>query len=613
MMLPQVKRSAREPARRKTPPSSHFDVNQHRDALFTILKALEELVVPADSLTGALNPRDIERVLKQNPRDGRGLFSRSQLLSAFRALAPQASWAFSEREFAERIRLRPIRTRSGVTPVTVLTRPFPCPGRCIFCPNDVRMPKSYLSDEPGAQRAEDNNFDPYLQTWGRLKVFWSIGHPTDKIELIILGGTWSSYPPTYQRWFIKRCFDALNDFGNQVDSRADVAQSASFETLPRYLDFTAPQRAYNAYVSEALRAQFSGVLARPEEDASWDEIETSHQRNTTNTVRCVGLVVETRPDHVTESEVVHLRRLGCTKVQLGYQSLSDAVLDVNQRGHDVAASRRATALLRAAGFKVHAHWMFNLLGGTPASDCEDFALMFEDTDFRPDELKVYPCSLIESAELMSYYRRNAWRPYTREELLEVLTFVLRRTPRYCRLTRVVRDIPAGDIVVGNKQSNLREVAEACVRDSGHAMQDIRYREVRNSAFDRDNLNLKVTCYSTAVGEEAFIEWVTPEDRIAAFLRLSLPDKPSFVAELQASAIIREVHVYGSALSLGERQNRQAQHQGLGRKLIAEAGRRSHSRGFTTLAVISAVGTREYYRKLGFEDGPLYQHQKLVHE
>ena len=530
-----------------------------------------DLVAIVGEIAGSpdLDARALDRILKRHPKDGRGLFSRSEIIAGFRHFARGRDWGVDDDAFVESLRLRPVRTQSGVTPVTVLTKPYPCPGRCIFCPNDVRMPKSYLAAEPGAQRAEDNGFDPYRQAWNRLAAYRGIGHPVDKIELIVLGGTWSFYPEPYQTWFVKRCLDALNDFGAGVDGRAAAGEAS--------------QRASGA------------------------DLERAQRLNEAAGCRCVGLSLETRPDHVCERERLRLRRLGATKVQIGIQSLSDRVLALNRRGHDVAATRRALRLLRAAGFKLHAHWMPNLYGSSPAEDVAQFARLFDDSDFRPDELKIYPCSLIESAELMAYYERGDWHPYTHEQLVDVIAACLRGAPRYCRLTRVIRDFSADDIVAGSRTSNLREVAERRLRESGDSCREIRSREIRAQPLERADLRLVATDYETSIGDEVFLEFVTPRDRIAAFLRLSLPRDPSPVEEIRRSALVREVHVYGASLSIGRRQAGRAQHRGLGRALVDEARARTRAAGFTDLAVISAVGTRAYYRGLGFHDGPLYQH------
>jgi len=302
--------------------------------------------------------------------------------------------------------------------------------------------------------------------------------------------------------------------------------------------------------------------------------------------------------------------LGATKVQIGIQSLSDDVLVLNKRGHDVAMTRRAMKLLRQAGFKLQAHWMPNLYGSSPEKDVEDFEQLFADSGFRPDELKIYPCSLIEGTELMDFFETGQWRPYAHGELLEVLTAVMSRVPKYCRLTRVVRDISSDDIVAGNKLTNFRQIAERELARRGGECRDIRAREIRGQRFDDDRLSLGATEYESSVGRERFLEFTAPGDRLVGFLRLALPVGPGPIEEIAHSAVIRDLHVYGGALPLGERSPAGAQHRGLGGRLVAEAARCAREAGFSDLAVISAVGTRPYYRRLGFVDGPLYQHRRL---
>ncbi|HEY5658186.1 MAG TPA: radical SAM protein, partial [Myxococcota bacterium] len=370
---------------------------------------------------------------------------------------------------------------------------------------------------------------------------------------------------------------------------------------------------YNRRVGALLAAQLGGALLHASERARWDSLAAAQRRNESAACRSVGLVFETRPDRVTPAEVMRLRRLGATKVQLGIQSLSDAVLARNRRGHDVATARRAVRLLRAAGFKLHAHWMPNLLGATPEQDVRDFARLFDDADFRPDELKLYPCMLIESADLAAHHARGEWHAYDDAELIDVLGACLEHTPRYCRVTRVIRDFSRHDIAAGTHTANLRQVVERRLAKRGVALQEIRSREIGAASVAREALRLEATAYATAVGQEQFLEYVTPEDRLVAFLRLSLPDSPAFVEELGRSAVIREVHVYGASLPLGTRAQRGAQHAGLGRALVEEAARRAREAGFESLAVISAVGTRAYYRELGFRDGALYQHRALQRE
>jgi elongator complex protein 3 len=600
---------------------------QHREQLTNVLRALIDAPTP-------LTDQQFSKLMRRYPRHDGGLYGRSHLVAAYRAFAGNGGLPpYDEDVLLERLRMKPVRTISGVTPVTVLTKPFPCPGTCIFCPNDVRMPKSYLADEPGAQRAEQNGFDPYLQTYTRLQAYRNNGHPTDKIEVIVLGGTWSFYPETYQVWFIKRIFDALHDFGRGQDRREEVLQALRGATtfhpeltpsnvVLHGLDL---QQSYNHVVQTIYRDEMhrSRDLAEQiavgerdrtptDEYATWDELEAAHRENENVACRCVGLVIETRPDHISEEEVLRIRRLGCTKVQIGFQSLNDDVLRLNKRGHRVAATRRAVKLLRQAGFKIHAHWMPNLYGSDPAKDIEDYHRLFDDPDFRPDELKIYPCSLIESAELMHKYQSGEWHPYTYDELLRVLVACFRITPEYCRLTRVIRDIPSTDIVKGNQLTNFRQIAEHELEAQGERSRDIRAREVRFRKVDADDLTLDEQRYETSVGEEVFLQFITPSRDIAGFLRLSLPSDTHtpLTSELDGAAIIREVHVYGQAVGIGVELPGRAQHVGLGTQLIQRAVQIAREQGYSQLAVISAIGTRGYYRKRGFADGTLYQSLSL---
>jgi elongator complex protein 3 len=476
-------------------------------------------------------------------------------------------------------------------------------------PNRVGISKSSpFSSEPGAQRAAQHLFDPYSQTFSRLRTYYNIGHQVDKVELIILGGTWSYYPEAYQLWFTKRCLDALNDFSETTaeDIRQPRESAVDFRRIEERVDGRHLDRSYNQIIET-----YAEVVGENPESSTWDEVERAQSRNENALARCVGLVVETRPDHLTSEELVRMRRLGTTKVQIGYQSLSDRVLKLNRRGHDVLATRRAMLLLRGAGFKIHAHWMPNLYGSSPELDLEDFERVFSDPDFRPDELKIYPCSLIESAELMKYHQSGQWSPYSESELLEVLQECMQRTPEYCRLTRVIRDIPGTDIVAGSRITNFRQLAEDQLQEEGIELRDIRSREIREARVDPSELSLEVIEYSTSVGSEIFLQFVTDSGQIAGFLRLSLPSESVAIPEIQNSAMIREVHVYGLLASIGQKERLRSQHLGLGRQLIAEATRRARLQGYRDLAVISSIGTRNYYRGLGFVDGDLYQHLALA--
>jgi elongator complex protein 3 (tRNA carboxymethyluridine synthase) len=499
--------------------------------------------------------RNVVDALRRHPAKS-GYLGKHVLVAAYHELTELGEWQF-DAEFLARIRMKPIRTLSGVTTVTVLTKPYPCPGQCIFCPTDVRMPKSYLPDEPGARRALQHNFDPYDQVKARIQALEAVGHPTDKIELLILGGTWSSYRRDYQEWFILRCFDAMNG-----------VESAS--------------------------------------------LQAAHGLNEDAQHRNVGLVIETRPDRVNPAELDWLRYLGVTKVQMGAQSLDDHILEINKRGHTVEETRQAVALLRAAGFKIVLHWMPNLLGATPDSDRQDFARLWE--GFCPDEIKIYPNQLLANAELYQYWLRGEYHPYSTQDLINLIADVKPSIPRYCRVNRVIRDIPSTNVVEGNKRTSLRQDVHAELRRRGLACHCVRCREVRGQKIQVGDLQTEDLVYRAGLTEEHFLAFNTPEDRLAGFLRLSLPQPgspASGLPDLEDSAIIREVHVYGQSLPVGTEASGAAQHAGLGSHLIRKAERIARDKGFSRLAVIAAVGTRRYYLKRGFKRGDRYLVKDLV--
>ncbi|MCA9383025.1 tRNA uridine(34) 5-carboxymethylaminomethyl modification radical SAM/GNAT enzyme Elp3 [Candidatus Dojkabacteria bacterium] len=578
----------------------NFDPEPYRE---TLLKVIDEV-----EAAKKWSQKRFQKILYKYPKDGNAIFSKDQVVRGYKLFVKEGIKEFRQ-DILDRIKMKPVRTISGVTPVTVLTKPFPCPGKCIYCPNDVRMPKSYLKDEPGAQRAERNNFDPYLQTYNRLLAFQNNGHNIDKVELIILGGTWSFYPDEYQIWFLKRCFEAMNDFGKN-DQRDVIATQNLFEEADKVPNQTKEgrKRSYNELVTSVVRDKGKEFFTKSEL-STWEELEEQQRLNEKAKARCVGLVIETRPDYIDEKEVIKIRRLGATKVQIGVQSLDDKIQELNKRGHGKQETAKAFKLLRLAGFKIHAHWMPNQYGATVKGDIADFKRLWGE-EFIPDELKIYPTSIIANTKLNDLYQKGEYEPYSYDDLLKVLTDTMSTTPRYCRLTRVIRDIPSTDIVAGNKLTNFRQIAENKLKQEGRYCQCIRCREIKGQEVTEDELELEVIEYATSGGIEKFISYKTKsDDKIVGFCRLSLPykdlSKDNFIEELKDKAIIREVHVYGQVVQIGKRTQGRSQHLGLGTKLVQEAEQIAKESGYEHIAVISAIGTRDYYRKLGFKLDHLY--------
>jgi len=525
----------------------------------------EQLQIAAIVLDEIRAGDETMKAVRAHPLSAGGYIAKHMLVHVYREQVASGQ-AKADKSLLARIRMKPIRSLSGVSTVTVLTEPYTCPGNCIFCPDDAQLPKSYLPEEPGAARAFQNEFDPFRQVRSRIDSYRAIGHPVNKIELLILGGSWSAYPLAYRKHFVKRCFDAMN--------------GKDAETL--------------------------------EQAQEWNEQAQS---------RNVGLVIETRPDEITPDEIANMRALGVTKVQMGAQSFDDAILARNLRGHDVAATIRATALLRAAGFKIVLHWMPNLLGATPQSDRIDFQRMW-DGGFCPDELKIYPTQLLQEAPLYAYWQRGEFTPYTTQELIELIADIKPSIPIYCRVNRIIRDIPANYIKAGSKRSSLRQDVHRELKRRGTRCRCIRCREIRAEKVEAEELIFSDHTYKAAFSEEHFLNYATVDDKLAGYLRLGFPQPVPFshkdlheqlyglIPELRDAALIREVHIYGQSLAVGGEIEGAAQHSGLGTDLLARAETLARDRGFTKILVISAIGTRIYYQKRGYALTGLYMIKNL---
>jgi elongator complex protein 3 len=556
--------------------------------------------------------KKLRQQVKQYTKPNGGLFGKAEIIKALRddfPLPEQESYFWQN---ATAILKKPTRSLSGVTPVTVLTKPHPCPGRCVFCPNDVRMPKSYLFNEPGSRRAWENGFDPYRQVMTRLYSYWQHGHATEKIELIILGGTFTFYPLHYQRYFIGRCFAAMNDFAKiPKDEILDLITTPSVPKTS--LNPTAIQRRgkYNSLVKQA----FSSESFEEEQWSTWtlEKIKAHHKDNEESLTKCIGLVVETRPEEVTIDNLTFLRAMGCTKIQIGLQSNNDDILTKNKRGHLAEDNKNACDLLRQFGFKIHGHVMVNLWGATPSNDYDDFISFFQEPRLMPDELKIYPCMLVEDTELHVAYENKEWQPYPQEILESLLKKMLLSVPLWCRISRMIRDFSKDDIVAGNKKANLRQHLQKELQVQHKVVKEIRSREVRQ--MQQPNFKPVVTqhAYATGIGEDIFLQICDEKDQIYGYLRLTLPQKEAPLHELKDAALIRELHIYGRSLPLKGPSLPGSQHRGYGTLLLEQAAKISLEAGFNKLCVISGIGTRSYYRKKGFSDGKLYQYQHLNKE
>ncbi len=438
---------------------------------------------------------------------------------------------------------KPTKTISGVAPIAVMLPPRKCKhGTCIYCPS-LNVPQSYTPKSPAVIRALKLNYNAYKQVKARLKAFKAMGHPTDKIELIIMGGTFLSYPKKFQYNFIKECYDALN---NKKSKNLEEAKK----------------------LNEKARH------------------------------RCIALCIETRPD-ICCKYIKRLLEFGCTRVELGVQMPDDEIYEKINRKHKVKDVVEATRALRNAGFKIGYHIMPGLPGSSFKKDLNLFKKLFSDKRFNPDQLKIYPCQVISGSQLEKEYWQGKYKPLTKEQTEKILIKMLKAVPRYCRVMRIMREIPPDYLIAGTLKIDLRKEIEEKLRRRKISLREIRFREVgftKKEKIDM-NLKLKIKRYEASDGREFFLEIVNKDDILFGLLRLRI------FGEKFKKAIIRELHVYGRALRLGEKNLKAPeaiQHKGLGKFLMEQAEKITRKYGIKKLKVISGVGVREYYRQLGYK-------------
>lgn len=465
------------------------------------------------------------------------------------------------------LRRKPVRSISGVTVVAVMTKPYPCPQSvpCLYCPGGPRYgtPQSYTGREPAALRAIQYGYDPYMQVKARVEQLERVGHRVDKVELIILGGTFTALPRDYVEWFVKRCLDALN--GRESDSLEEAKRIA--------------------------------------EDAP---------------IRLSGIIVETRPDWCKEEHVDFMLNLGVTRVEIGVQTIYDHVYSIVRRGHRVSDVVEATRIAKDSGLKVTYHLMPGLPGSNRDMDIEMFREVFDNPDFRPDALKIYPCLVVKGSDLYDLWVKGLYKPYGCDELIDLLAEALSYIPPYVRIQRIQRDIPAPLIEAGCRYGNLREYVEAEMERRGKPCRCIRCREVGHRMLKKgvkpriEDLTLSRMEYEASMGVEIFL---SIEDRVrdilVGYLRLRIPSRYTHREELRNAAIVRELHVYGPMLPVGFKPTEEWQHRSLGRGLLLEAERIAKEEyDLDKIAVISGLGVKRYYRRLGYDyDGP-YMSKRL---
>ncbi|MDD3493266.1 MAG: tRNA uridine(34) 5-carboxymethylaminomethyl modification radical SAM/GNAT enzyme Elp3 [Candidatus Thermoplasmatota archaeon] len=460
---------------------------------------------------------------------------------------------------------KPVRTLSGVAVVAVMTSPHPCPhGRCLPCPGGPPdSAQSYTGREPAALRAIAHGYDPHSQVQSRLEQLAAVGHPTDKVELIIMGGTFTARHLAYQDWFVRRCYDALNETA--------------------------------APASTLLQAQESNQRARH---------------------RCVGLTVETRPDWCRLQQVDTMLGEGVTRVELGAQILDDAVLYTMRRGHTVVDIRRATRLAKDAGLKVCYHLMPGLPGSNPDVDLDSFRRMVEEPDYRPDLLKIYPTLVVAPSLLYEQWRQGRYRPLDTEEAARLIADMKALVPPWMRIQRVERDIPAPLISAGVTRSNLRQLVHEVMEGQGRRCRCIRCREAGHRAYkegvEPSEVSLYQERYPASGGEEVFISALdAARDVLVGYCRLRFPATPHRPEVTPDDALLRELRVTGPLVPLGKPGEEEWQHRGYGRRLLHRAEEVAAEAGKRKMAVLSGVGVRPYYRRLGYVDDGVYVSKCLL--
>ena len=521
-----------------------------------------------------LNEKIIIAALKKLPKDeadfnalkrklindskGRESFpTKTDLLEAYHSLLLKKRIAKNPK-LEKLLTRRSVRTKSGVTIVTSLVKPYTCPGKCIYCPLDVRMPKSYISDEPAASRALALKFEPFEQMSKRLLALERNGHPTDKVELIIKGGTWNAYPLAYQYWFILQSFAAANERKSALKENADI---------------------------EKIKL----------------ELSKQQKINERSKHRIIGLTLETRPDCINEKTLWQMREQGCTRLEIGIQHTDDKILKIIKRGHTIEEARRAIEMARNFGFKTDFHLMPQLPGSSPAKDLKMLREVFSDPGLKPDMIKIYPCTVVKGSELFDWLEEGKYHAYPTSKLIEILVKFKSEIPYYARISRLIRDIPGQYIEEGNKITNLRQVIQDKLKMSGQTCRCLRCREIGHVQIEKiKNLKPKlfIEKYDTRGGKEYFLSFENAKREVVfAFCRLRI-NHPNTSGPFQA--YIRELHTYGQLVKIGKKELESSQHKGLGKKLVKEAEKIIKTNKIKKLAVISGVGVRDYYRALGFK-------------
>ena len=516
-------------------------------------------------------------------------------LSKFMSNADILECATAEEKelISDTLKKKPTRTKSGVAIVAVMCHPHKCPhGRCLYCPESDIAPPSYTGEEPAALRGRMFEYHPYVQCFNRLSQLKKIGHPIDKVELIIMGGTFPSRDLCYQEWFVSQCLKAMTDFGLILENNAD------FE------------------INKPLIRGFEKDVLKTYPPTDYVLIDDVQLANENSKVRCVGMTFETRPDYCKKEHINRMLNFGVTRVELGVQTLSDELYDKVKRGHSISDVTESNQLLRDSAIKVAMHMMPGLFVNQK-EDLKMFKQLFSDDNFKPDMLKIYPCLVTKGSELYDMWKEGTYSPYTDEEAVDLIVEIKKILPKWVRTMRIQRDIPSTLIEAGVQKSNLGELVYNKLDENHIDCQCIRCREIGHKKtkenYTLDDFKLFKESYTACGGEETFISIEDKnEESIAGFLRFRIPSDKIFRPEItDKTALIRELHVYGNMIQIGDKNPSIGQHTGFGEKLLVEAENLAIDNGKNEIAIISGIGSRNYYRKFGYERKGPYMAKKLI--
>ena len=545
-------------------------------------------IIINDIIEGKISTRrDLEVKKRQLCRDLK--------LSRFMSNADILEYATDEEKelVSDTLKKKPTRTKSGVAIVAVMCHPHKCPhGRCLYCPESDIAPPSYTGEEPAALRGRMFEYHPYVQCFNRLVQLKKIGHPIDKVELIIMGGTFHSRDLCYQEWFVSQCLKAMTDFGLILENNAE------FE------------------INKSLIRDFEKDVVKTYPPNDYVLIEDIQLVNENSKVRCVGMTFETRPDYCKKDHINRMLNFGVTRVELGVQTLSDELYTKVKRGHTIADIIESNQLLRDSAIKVAMHMMPGLFV-SQKEDLKMFKQLFSDENFKPDMLKIYPCLVTKGSELYDMWQEGTYSPYTDEEAVDLIFEIKKILPKWVRTMRIQRDIPSTLIEAGVQKSNLGELVYNKLDEQNINCQCIRCREIghkkTNENYTLDDFKLFSESYTACGGEETFISIEDKnEESIAGFLRFRLPSENIFRPEItEKTALIRELHVYGNMIQIGNKNPSIGQHTGFGERLLKEAENLAINNNKDEIAIISGIGSRNYYRKFGYERKGPYMAKKLI--